>query len=106
MGCNYWTFVGGLIITFIPVFFALGNWTPLATNSLGNLITAGGSTKQSLISLNWGDTDYFIGYIPGILGLIPKAGKYVVLSFSILVYLIFIIDGIIKKHHEKQAKTT
>ncbi|MEG3826304.1 PTS ascorbate transporter subunit IIC [Mesomycoplasma ovipneumoniae] len=98
-------FVGGLIITFIPVFFALGNWTPLETNSLGDLITAGGATKQSLISLNWGDTDYFIGYIPGILGLIPKVGKYVILGFSILVYLIFIIDGVIKKYNGKRAKT-
>ncbi len=98
-------FVGGLIITFIPVFFALGNWTPLENNSLGDLITAGGATKQSLISLNWGDTDYFIGYIPGILGLIPKVGKYVILGFSIVVYLIFIIDGVIKKYHGKRAKT-
>ncbi|UWV94377.1 hypothetical protein NW062_04160 [Mycoplasmopsis cynos] len=31
-------FVGGLIITFIPVFFVLGNWAPTDTNELGKLI--------------------------------------------------------------------
>ncbi|WP_462097679.1 PTS ascorbate transporter subunit IIC [Mesomycoplasma hyopneumoniae] len=96
------SFVSGLIITFIPVFFGLGNWVPLATNELGNLIK--GTNKQSLITLNWGDTDYFIGYIPGILGLIPKAGKYIILGLSLFVYFVFIIDGIIKKHFKNRAK--
>lgn len=46
-------FVRGLIITMVPVIFAIGNWVPLdpATNAP--------------LSLGWGDTDYLLGVIPG-----------------------------------------
>ncbi|MGZ9414307.1 PTS ascorbate transporter subunit IIC [Mycoplasma sp. 5370] len=91
-------FVVGLIITFIPVFFVLGNWTPTDTNALGKLLETSNSVKgNSLISLNWGDTDYFIGYIPGILGLIPKAGKYVAFGTIIAAYLALVADGLVKR---------
>ncbi|CAT04792.1 Ascorbate-specific PTS system EIIC component [Mesomycoplasma conjunctivae] len=97
-------FVGGLIITFIPVFFALGNWTPLSNNSLGQLLVASGESSKSLVSLNWGDTDYFIGYLPGLIGLIPKIGKFAIFVTTILAYLGFVIDGIIKKQRSKKLE--
>ncbi|WAM05574.1 PTS ascorbate transporter subunit IIC [Mycoplasmopsis cynos] len=91
-------FVGGLIITFIPVFFVLGNWAPTDTNELGKLILQRGKNgNTNLVTLNWGDTDYFIGYIPGILGLIPKAGKWVALVVILFAYFALVIDGLLKK---------
>ncbi|MGZ9756685.1 PTS ascorbate transporter subunit IIC [Mycoplasma sp. 4423] len=89
-------FVVGLIITFIPVIFVAGNWAPTATNELGVLIEKT-SKNISITSLNWGDTDYFIGFIPGILGLIPKVGKFVAFGIIIAGYLALVTDGLIKR---------
>ncbi|TDV23538.1 PTS system IIC component (L-Asc family) [Mycoplasmopsis mustelae] len=90
-------FIGGLIITFIPVFFVLGNWAPTNSNALGALIEKTNDLNTSVTSLNWGDTDYLIGYIPGLLGLIPKAGKYVAFGVIIAGYLALVTDGLIKQ---------
>ncbi|WP_391591775.1 PTS system, ascorbate-specific IIC component [[Mycoplasma] cavipharyngis] len=100
-------FVGGLIITFIPVLFVVGNWAPTSNNSLGALIQKGHELKTSITALNWGDTDYLIGYIPGTIGLIPKAGKFIAFAVIVSTYLGLITDGLIKKFvfdKRKQAK--
>ncbi|MGZ9755798.1 hypothetical protein ACXYRR_02600 [Mycoplasma sp. 246B] len=55
------------------------------------------SKNISITSLNWGDTDYFIGFIPGILGLIPKVGKFVAFGVIIAGYLALVTDGLIKR---------
>lgn len=98
-------FVGGLIITFVPVFFVLGNWTPTTTNALGVLlISSNAADAKNVITLNWGDTDYFIGFIPGILGLIPQAGKWVVFGASLVAYIGLVVDGLLKKFKNKEGK--
>ncbi|WGI36969.1 PTS ascorbate transporter subunit IIC [Mesomycoplasma lagogenitalium] len=96
-------FVGGIIITFVPVFFALGKWTPVEGSQLAILAQEKGQTLN-LNSLNWGDTDYFIGFIPGIIGLIPKAGKYLALALILVAYIGLIIDGIVANILKKNKK--
>lgn len=74
-GCVVGSFVNGLIITFVPLVFVAAKWTP-------------GS------SLSWGDTDYLLGIVPGILALaggIP--GRVLVVLVPALIYLALIIDG-------------
>ncbi|WP_033161011.1 PTS ascorbate transporter subunit IIC [[Mycoplasma] collis] len=107
LGAIIGPFVGGLIITLVPVFFVLGNWTPTDNNSLGLLIASNAKDNENvnLTSLNWGDTDYIIGYIPGILGLIPKVGKYIAFGVTLAAFIAFIIDGTILKVKTKKWKT-
>ncbi|VEU59354.1 PTS ascorbate transporter subunit IIC [Mesomycoplasma neurolyticum] len=103
-------FIGGLIITLVPVFFILGKWTPTDGSALNDLVTsynsgAGANDKiENINSLNWGDTDYLIGYIPGIIGLIPKVGRYIVFALTLAIYIAFIVDGTILKLKNKNVK--
>lgn len=78
-GCLLGSFVNGLIISFVPLVFLAGNWTPSSV-------------------LTWGDTDYLVGVVLGILSFATGvAGQVLVIVVPLLVYLGLVIDGLIKK---------
>lgn len=74
------SFVHGLIITFVPIIFIAGSWSP---------------SKD----LGWGDTDYLIGVIPGIIGFIEN--KIVMKTMLILIpsffFIVLVIDGLLNE---------
>lgn len=77
-GCSIGAFVNGLIITFVPWVFIGAGWTP-------------GS------NLSWGDTDFLLGVIPGLLALAGGVvGRVLVVLVPVLIYLALIIDGVAK----------
>lgn len=61
-----------------------------------------GKNVDTVQSLNWGDTDYIIGLLPGLLGKIPKAGKWIAFATPIVIYFVLMIDGIIKHFIDKK----
>lgn len=63
-GCIIASFLNGIIITMVPIIFCVGKWTP------------------SDAQLGWGDTDYIIGVIPGLLA---KPSSEVVRNVLLLV---------------------
>lgn len=75
------SFVNGLIISLIPLVFAAANW------------------NAGQVSLAWGDTDYLIGIIPGVITFIPNVNA--IRSLLILVpatlFIILAIDGTLKR---------
>lgn len=86
-GCVMGSFVNGLIITFVPIIFLAGGWTP-------------GS------SLSWGDTDFLLGLVPGILSLPGGViGRVLVVLVPVIVYLGLIADGIFKSIKDKKASS-
>lgn len=87
-GCSIGSLLNGIIITMIPIIFYLGNWVPRPS----------GSTNSG--SLGWGDTDYILGIIPGILSL-PKNIDIkigLLLSIPLVAFFALVIDGILNKY--------
>lgn len=84
----------GLIITFIPAIFIWGGWVPLGSSELTALAKDAGKSTDAIRTLNWGDTDYFIGAYPGLLGL---ASKWLALAGGLTIYFGLILDGIIAR---------
>lgn len=81
IGCIVASFLNGIIITFVPIMFSAAGWTP------------------SNATLGWGDTDYFLGAIPGLLSLLSSIGvKYgLLLAIPIAAYVGLVIDGLLKR---------
>ncbi|ADE19908.1 PTS ascorbate transporter subunit IIC [Mycoplasma crocodyli] len=92
-------FVHGIIITLVPAIFIWGKWVPVSSETLSTLVIATDPSITSTInSLNWGDTDYIIGALPGLFGLI---NKYVGFAVCVALYIGLIIDGIVYKFIKK-----
>lgn len=89
------SFVHGIIITLVPVIFAVANWVPLGQD--GNPL-----------SLGWGDTDYLLGVFPGIIALIPNriAVKVLLILVPAIVFIALSIDGQIKRINDKKNNST
>ncbi len=90
LGAIIGPFIGGIVITFIPVIFIAGGWVLAGSDSLKALATANGGSA-AVNGLNWGDTDYVVGVIPGLFG---KISKYAILASSLVIYIGLILDGI------------
>lgn len=101
LGAIVGPFVHGLIITLVPAIFVWGHWVPVSSEALKALATTE-EAKKSIESMNWGDTDYIIGALPGLFGLI---NKYVGLAVPFVIYLGLLIDGIIAKIVKKNKKS-
>ncbi|UUD36927.1 PTS transporter subunit IIC [Mycoplasmopsis equigenitalium] len=119
-------FVGGIIITFVHAIFIWGGWVPVSNEEFAKLIEehaksglsdpkeiadAVQKAKSTLNTLNWGDTDYIIGAIPGVFGKIKgTAGKWVGFAVPLLIYFGVLLDGIIsyfiKKNKPQPAEET
>ncbi|QZX48828.1 PTS ascorbate transporter subunit IIC [Mycoplasma sp. E35C] len=84
-GCVLGAFINGIIITFIPWVFIGAGWVPAA-------------------QLSWGDTDFLLGIVPGVLALSGQVtGRVLIILIPSLIYLALIIDGIIKSSRDKKA---
>ncbi|MGL5590777.1 MAG: PTS ascorbate transporter subunit IIC [Metamycoplasmataceae bacterium] len=81
------SFVHGLIITLVPIIFIAGNWS--VSSNLG-----------------WGDTDYLLGIIPGLISFIENGNLMRTLMVLIpgAVFIGLIIDGLIKRLRDKTPK--
>lgn len=101
LGAIVGPFVHGLIITIVPAIFIWGHWVPVSSEAL-KALAANGDAKESIETINWGDTDYIIGAIPGLFGLI---NKYVGLAVPFVIYLGLLIDGIIAKIVKKNKNS-
>lgn len=101
LGAIVGPFVHGLIITLVPAIFIWGHWVPVSSEALKALATTD-EAKKSIEAINWGDTDYIIGAIPGLFGLI---NKYVGLAIPFVIYLGLLIDGIIAKIAKKNKNS-
>ncbi|MDK2819639.1 MAG: PTS transporter subunit IIC [Mycoplasmataceae bacterium] len=75
------SFVHGLIITFVPVIFIAGGWSP---------------SKD----LGWGDTDYLIGIIPGLIGFIdnPVLMRTLIILIPSILFGGLVADGLMNKY--------
>ncbi|WPL40237.1 PTS ascorbate transporter subunit IIC [Malacoplasma iowae] len=83
-GCSIGAFINGLIITFVPWVFIGAGWTPDS-------------------NLSWGDTDFLLGVIPGLLALAGGvAGRVLVVLVPVLIYIALIIDGVVKWSIDKK----
>lgn len=85
-GCIISTFLNGIIITCVPIIFYLGGWVPKGeTGGLSNL--------------GWGDTDYLLGVIPGLLALPDNIVLKICLLIIIpaLAFIALIIDGLLDR---------
>lgn len=87
-GCVIGSFIHGLLISFVPVIFAAGQWVPNGQ------------------SLGWGDSDYLLGIIPGLIGFINNKIAITTLLITIpsLAYIGLAIDGIVKSAKDKKNK--
>lgn len=94
LGALVGPFIMGIVITFVPVMFLAGHWAPATSKTLHDLAIKGGQSTNAIDGLNWGDTDYFIGVIPGLFG---KISKYAAFGVSILGPIAIIVDGIIAR---------
>ncbi|WP_235670559.1 PTS ascorbate transporter subunit IIC [Mycoplasmopsis pullorum] len=92
-------FVHGLIITIVPLIFLLGNWVPATSEVLKALVPA--KEQDGISSLNWGDTDYIIGAVPGLLG---KINKWAGMIAPFVIYLGLMVDGFISKLFKKNKE--
>lgn len=81
------SFIHGLIITMVPIIFIAGKWSP-------------GS------NLGWGDTDYLIGIIPGLIGLIVNRDVMKTLMILIpgVIFIALVVDGLLNKFVFKPRK--
>ncbi|WP_027333953.1 PTS ascorbate transporter subunit IIC [Mycoplasma elephantis] len=100
LGAIVGPFVGGIIITFVPAAFIWGGWVPYSSDALKQILESSTNEEakkalDTLNTLNWGDTDYIIGAIPGLFGKIPTVGKWVGFGVPIAIYLGILFDGII-----------
>lgn len=83
-GCIIGSFVNGLIITFVPWVFIGAGWTP--SNNL-----------------SWGDTDFLLGIVPGVLALAGGIiGRVLVVLVPAIIYISLIIDGVVKWQKDKK----
>ncbi|WP_052663602.1 PTS ascorbate transporter subunit IIC [[Mycoplasma] testudinis] len=86
-------FIHGLIITFVPVIFVVANWSPSS-------------------SLTWGDSDYLLGVVPGVLAyrtLIDSnisAARGLVLAIPIVIYVLMAAEGIFKSAYLDKKQLT
>lgn len=89
-GCIIGAFLNGIIITIVPIIFSLGGWTP---------------TGQPLA---WGDTDYILGFIPGLLTLSNNAtlNRVLVILLPGLLYLGLMVDGLLNKFVFQKRKAS
>lgn len=80
LGCVIGSFLNGIIITLVPIVFIAAGWV-----SKGNL--------------GWGDTDYLLGVIPGLITLIQNelAVKILLILIPGIAFVSLIADGLIKK---------
>ncbi|QZE12499.1 PTS ascorbate transporter subunit IIC [Mycoplasma sp. Ms02] len=101
LGAILGSFIHGLIITVVPVVFIIGKWVPAQNETLLELVPP--KDLDTVSSLNWGDTDFLIGAIPGLLGL---ATKWLAVIAPIVVALALVVDGLIKKQIEKYKLKT
>ncbi|MEE3928087.1 PTS ascorbate transporter subunit IIC [Mycoplasmopsis ciconiae] len=62
------------------------------TGKPADLFNEAKALGDKLNALNWGDTDYIIGVIPGLLG---RINKYASLAGSLVIFFGLILDGII-----------
>lgn len=97
LGAILGSFVHGIIITIVPIIFIWGSWVPITSDTLTNIVPD--ELVGTVNSLNWGDTDYVIGTVPGLFGLI---NKYVGFAVCIIIYLGLLIDGIITRFFRKK----
>lgn len=98
-------FVGGLIITLVPAVFVWGGWVPVSNHALETLVLSQGQKADAVKTLNWGDTDYIIGAIPGAFGKIKgDAGKWIGFSVPLAIYFGILIDGIVNFFVRKNKK--
>ncbi|WP_027120550.1 PTS ascorbate transporter subunit IIC [Mycoplasmopsis lipofaciens] len=105
LGAIVGAFVHGLIITIVPAIFIWGHWVPATSTTLNAIAIGNGVKTDAINSLNWGDTDYIIGAIPGVFGLI---NKWVGFAVPLVLYFGLIVDGVvnyfIKKNKPNSAK--
>lgn len=79
------SFLNGIIITIIPILFYVGEWIPK---------NADGKFETNV----WGDTDYAIAFIPGLILLIKGiAGKSLVITLPLILWIALVVDGQINK---------
>ncbi|MGL4647631.1 MAG: PTS ascorbate transporter subunit IIC [Mycoplasmoidaceae bacterium] len=80
-GCLAGAFANGLIITMVPIIFYVGGWVP------------------NDATLGWGDTDFILGVIPGLLTL-PNdqvISRVLIITIPALIFSGLVIDGLIKR---------
>ncbi|MGY6172389.1 PTS transporter subunit IIC [Candidatus Mycoplasma pogonae] len=94
IGAVLGSFIMGIFITFVPVIFMAGKWVPGSNDALVDLALQNGVSKNDLVSLNWGDTDYIFGIIPGLFGLISK---WAILAVSLVMFIAVLLDGVFAK---------
>lgn len=82
IGCVVASFLNGIIITIVPIVFYLGGWVP------GDAV------------LGWGDTDFLLGVIPGLLALPTDHVLKLVLLIVIplVAFIALIVDGQLDKY--------
>lgn len=87
-GCSIGSLLNGIIITIVPIIFYLGNWVPHQSGS----INSG--------SLGWGDTDYILGVIPGLLSMPTNFAikSSLLIVIPSIVFIGLIIDGLLNKY--------
>lgn len=79
--------LNGILITIVPMLFYLGKWVP-----------------ENSINI-WGDTDYSIAILAGLL-LLPKgiSSRLLILLVPIIIWVALILDGQIKNIRDKKKK--
>lgn len=89
-GCMISAFLNGIIITMVPIVFSAASWSPLNSG------------------LGWGDTDYALGFIPGILTISDNQilNRVLVILVPALIFVVLMIDGLLNKFifAKKKAK--
>ena len=89
-GATVGGFVNGLVITFVPIIFMAGGWGAINPET------------NKPMALGWGDTDYLLGVIPGLFGMISK---WAILTLAIaLPFVLYLETFIIKRYFPKKYK--
>lgn len=91
-------FLNGIIITLSPIVFYAAKWVPEGDNGVP-------------VSSIWGDTDYLIAVLPGLLVLPkdPVVARVLVLLVPSLIWIALVVDGQIqrfKNHPSQPAQPT
>ncbi|WP_234805540.1 PTS ascorbate transporter subunit IIC [Mycoplasmopsis agassizii] len=93
LGAIIGPFIHGLIITFVPIIFVMTAWSPSST-------------------LGWGDSDYLIGIVPGVLGyrtLVASntnMARGLVLGIPITIYVLLSLEGLFKRFYMDKKDLT
>lgn len=79
--------LNGIIITLVPIIFYVGGWVP------------------NDASLGWGDTDYLLGVIPGLL-MLPGSfsAKILVITIPAWIFSSLVIDGLAHTFFNRKSK--